>query len=444
MKITIPSRWFNFATTGSYYTGSQIITGSLTIYTGSIDTNALVLTPPLSEASGGTNQSTYTKGDLIWSSTTNTLSKLNSGSNGQVIRTSATGLEWTTTGSFGDMATQNSGSVGITGGNISTTNLNNITNLTGTFNPYITGSAYITGSQIITGSLNIFTGSTDSNGLIVTGPTRILGNTYLTGSHIITGSLVISSGSTGGLTVTGGNILLGNDNANSLGTSTNRFATGSFSQATRIYAASGDANPTSSLASGALYFGVGGATASDVSLRRVGTDTIALYKGTSQVAWDGAQFYPNPTGTNLGSSGYPWNKLFILAVQIKQTGTLTVGSLGSLICPVKTTTGEPSDTQGGNLDGAIIVNTGSNTLYMRMGSVWNTPQYLSGSIITTGSLTISTGSNQSYPLILSNGGIAPTSGSAPGTSGAIVWNQDYLYMCTGSAGGWGRIALADW
>lgn len=52
---------------------------------------------PLPEALGGTNQTTYTKGDILWASATNTLSKLPVGSTGQVLTVSASStLTWQT------------------------------------------------------------------------------------------------------------------------------------------------------------------------------------------------------------------------------------------------------------------------------------------------------------------------------------------------------------
>lgn len=48
------------------------------------------------EAAGGTNQTSYTQGDLLYASASNVLSKLAKGSTGQVLRMTATIPEWTT------------------------------------------------------------------------------------------------------------------------------------------------------------------------------------------------------------------------------------------------------------------------------------------------------------------------------------------------------------
>ena len=56
-------------------------------------------TGTLGETRGGTNQTTYTTGDILYASASNTLSKLPIGTNGQLLRVSAGGIpEWFTSG----------------------------------------------------------------------------------------------------------------------------------------------------------------------------------------------------------------------------------------------------------------------------------------------------------------------------------------------------------
>lgn len=50
----------------------------------------------IAEAYGGTNQSTYTQGDILYASAANTLSKLAKGTNGQFLKIGATIPEWAT------------------------------------------------------------------------------------------------------------------------------------------------------------------------------------------------------------------------------------------------------------------------------------------------------------------------------------------------------------
>lgn len=54
-------------------------------------------TGTLSETRGGTNQSTYTEGDILYASAVNTLSKLSIGSGGSFLRSSGTTVSWSTT-----------------------------------------------------------------------------------------------------------------------------------------------------------------------------------------------------------------------------------------------------------------------------------------------------------------------------------------------------------
>ncbi len=60
----------------------------------------LTLSSPLSYANGGTGQSTYAKGDIVYASAINTLSKLTIGSANQVLSVNGSGVPtWTTIGS---------------------------------------------------------------------------------------------------------------------------------------------------------------------------------------------------------------------------------------------------------------------------------------------------------------------------------------------------------
>lgn len=73
---------------------SSVVTSSLTSV-GTIATGVWNGTK-ISEAYGGTNQSTYTAGDILYASASNTLSKLGIGSNGQVLTLSAGLPSWAT------------------------------------------------------------------------------------------------------------------------------------------------------------------------------------------------------------------------------------------------------------------------------------------------------------------------------------------------------------
>lgn len=62
----------------------------------------LTLSSPLTYANGGTGQSSYAKGDIVYASAANTLSKLTIGSTNQVLTSNASGIpEWSNLSSFG-------------------------------------------------------------------------------------------------------------------------------------------------------------------------------------------------------------------------------------------------------------------------------------------------------------------------------------------------------
>jgi hypothetical protein len=67
----------------------------------SLSSGTLTLTTALTATNGGTSQSTYAKGDILYASATNTLSKLTIGSEGQVLVTTSTGVpSWGSNGLY--------------------------------------------------------------------------------------------------------------------------------------------------------------------------------------------------------------------------------------------------------------------------------------------------------------------------------------------------------
>jgi hypothetical protein len=82
--------------------GVTTISGGTTGLTPSTATSGVVtLAGTLVAANGGTGQSTYAKGDILYASATNTLSKLTIGSEGQVLVTTSTGIpSWGSNGLY--------------------------------------------------------------------------------------------------------------------------------------------------------------------------------------------------------------------------------------------------------------------------------------------------------------------------------------------------------
>lgn len=76
-------------------TGALIVGGGVGI-SGAVYADSAVLTNALPAASGGTGTGTYTTGDILYASGTNTLSKLSAGSNGQLLTLSGGVPTWTT------------------------------------------------------------------------------------------------------------------------------------------------------------------------------------------------------------------------------------------------------------------------------------------------------------------------------------------------------------
>lgn len=86
-RITVSADAINIAST---YVGQSSITTLGTITTGTWNGNAV------SEAYGGTNQTSYTRGDLLYASADNTLSKLSVGTAGQTLVSDGTDFAWAT------------------------------------------------------------------------------------------------------------------------------------------------------------------------------------------------------------------------------------------------------------------------------------------------------------------------------------------------------------
>ena len=169
-------------------------------------TGAVTLAGTLGATSGGTGLATYTTGDIIYASATNTLSKLGIGTNGYVLTSSGTGPQWTA-------AT----SVGVTSISFGSTGL--------------TPSTATQGAVIVAGLLGTGYGGTGLTSFTSGGAVYATSTTALT-----TGTLPIASGGTGQTTAsaafnalspitTAGDLILGNgtNSATRLGIGTNGY-----------------------------------------------------------------------------------------------------------------------------------------------------------------------------------------------------------------------------
>jgi hypothetical protein len=124
-------------------------------FAGSVQASSLTLSTALDEAEGGTGQTTYATGDILYASAANTLSKLAAGTNGHVLTLAAGVPSWAAPGGGGITGTVANDQI-VVGTGAST--VDSSANLT--FN----GSVLAMGSGTrITGTLNGDTGATSAS-----------------------------------------------------------------------------------------------------------------------------------------------------------------------------------------------------------------------------------------------------------------------------------------
>ena len=213
---TVTSVNVSGGSTGLSFSGGPITTSGVITLSGTLD-----------ETNGGTGQTSYTTGDILYASASNTLAKLAIGSAGQVLKVSSGGIvEWA--------ADTNTGltSVGITetGSALTITN----TPLTSNGNINIAGAG--TSSQVILGNLTladlpvdgVTSVATPADGGLTGGTITSTGNLRLknysslsggrvmrwdnTNNQLTNAPITISNNDaslTGDLTVSGGDIILG-------------------------------------------------------------------------------------------------------------------------------------------------------------------------------------------------------------------------------------------
>ena len=213
---TVTSVNVSGGSTGLSFSGGPITTSGVITLSGTLD-----------ETNGGTGQTSYTTGDILYASGSNTLAKLAIGSAGQVLKVSSGGIvEWA--------ADTNTGltSVGIT----ETGSALTITNSPLTSNGNINIAGAGTASQVILGNLTladlpvdgVTSVATPADGGLTGGTITSTGNLRLKNYSALTGGRVMrwdntnnqltnapitisnnDASLTGDLTVSGGDIILG-------------------------------------------------------------------------------------------------------------------------------------------------------------------------------------------------------------------------------------------
>ncbi|MBI5699817.1 hypothetical protein HZC35_05935 [Candidatus Saganbacteria bacterium] len=180
--VTITAVGTAGGTVTSVGTGTGLTGGPIT------SSGTISLATPVSATNGGTGQSTYATGDIIYSSATNTLSKLPVGSTGQVLKVNGGIPSWGTAGGTGTVTQVDTGT-GLTGGPVTTTGTIAIDSTVAT----------LTGTQTLTNK----TISDASNTISLSAGTI----PNLDASKITTGTFAEARGGTSQSTYTTGDIL---------------------------------------------------------------------------------------------------------------------------------------------------------------------------------------------------------------------------------------------
>jgi hypothetical protein len=197
---TLTGTTLNAIVVSSSLTSVGTLTGGATGAGFTIALGTSTITGTLSETNGGTGQSTYTTGDLLYASAANTLSKLSIGSAGSFLRSSGTTVSWSTT-TFPNAA--------AAGDLIYATSLNNFDVLpigtngqvlkivagVPTWSTDIVGTGTVTSVSVVTanGVSGSVSNPTTTPAITLTlgaiTPTSVNGNTFTTG----TGTLTLST-----------------------------------------------------------------------------------------------------------------------------------------------------------------------------------------------------------------------------------------------------------
>jgi hypothetical protein len=307
-------------------------------------------TGTLSETRGGTAQSTYTEGDILYASAANTLSKLPIGSAGAFLRSSGTTVSWSTT-TFPNAATA--------GDLIYASSLNNFDVLpvgtngqvlkvvagVPTWSTDIVGTGTVTSVSVVTAngiSGSVATATTTPAITLTLGaitPTTVNGNTFTTGTGTLTlstftltvaGTSSISGTNTGDQTIT----LTGDVTGSGTGSFATTIGAGKVTNAMLVNSSvtingtsiSLGASGTVTAAAGTLTGTTLNATVVSSSLTSVGT----LISGSTGAGFTIALSTSTVTGTLAATNGGTGQSVYTVGDLLYANTTTTLAKLADV------------------------------------------------------------------------------------------------------------------
>ncbi|MDB5169532.1 MAG: hypothetical protein JWO41_888, partial [Candidatus Saccharibacteria bacterium] len=423
--------------TGLIDTAGGLAVGATTVITSgrvlqNVTANASIITAgSLAATVGGTGQTAYTAGDLLYASNGTTLTKLGLGLSGQCLQAGASAPTWSgcasgslfsIAGTSGSPQSVNGGGTVtiVAGNNISTTagagpnvtvdTVNNPNFTTSVTTPSLLATAALAISSGGTGGITISTpGSTSAS----TGAITIQSGSATVGSNLNAGTLSIDTGTTTGAGTATLNI--GNTNALALNIGNASSALTFNSSAFKVTSAGAVSGLTTLSLSGAIT----GTTALSIAAGGTAQNLTLDGSTTGQVLIGGIS-----TGDILlgGGSG--------------STGCTLTNSTGALACTstINGATISGGTLSGGNVSGGTLTGTAVNSLNVSGTAITGSAALAIASGSTAQNISLD-GSTTGQVLLggTSTGDILLGGGS--GSTGCTVTNSSGAFACSSTING---------